>query len=317
MLSYLFDDIGIPRSYRYMHGNGVHTYKWIDANSNQMYVRYHWESQQGEQSLLDEEAIQNYFSFATLDLYNATQTGNFPKWKLQVQFLPVQDSYPNLPFDPLDPTIDWPTDLLPRTDVGMLTLTSTGHDFLENEQSAFAPSRFVPGIAASNDKLLQARLFSYTDAQRYRLGVNYNSLPINMPITPFYPPQVDGQMNFMTLKEQDHVNYFPSNYSDISEAPVQVYDNRAVCGVPVRQPIDKIDDFTQTRQRYLNFTSDRQDRFAWRIAIRLSEKLITPQLLQYWLKLWANIDSGLEKAIIGYLSNDKIDMLKQSSYITK
>jgi catalase len=316
MLTFLLDDVGIPRSYRYMNGNGVHTYKWlrpVGATTQQTYVRYHWDCLQGEQSLLDNEAILMDPSFATYDLYNATQNGDYPQWKLQVQLLPVQSSYPNLPFDPLDPTVEWPADMIPMIDVGILTLNATGHDFLDNEQSAFAPSRFVPGIAASNDKLLQARLFSYTDAQRYRLGINYNALPRNAPRCPFYPPQIDGKMNFLLTKEHDHINYFPSNYSVLREAPPQVYDNAPVSGVPVRQPITKFDDYTQPRARYLNFTADRQDRFAQRIAQRLSEDQVTFNLLNWWLTQWGIVDYGLEQAIKSYLSPSKIALLNAAS----
>jgi catalase len=302
MLTFLLDDVGIPRSYRYMHGNSVHAYKWINAKGQQVLVKSHWECLQGEQSLMDNEAILQYFSFATFDLYNATQTGNYPQWKLQVQMMPVQETYPNLDFDPLDSTREWPLDRFPYIDVGILTINATGHDFYENEQSAFAPSRFINGIAASNDKMLQARLFSYPDAQRYRLGINNQLLPVNAPRVVYYPPEVDGHMNFLTVKDNQHVNYFPSNYSNLVEAPTVPYDNFTVSGTPQRTVITKIDDYLQPRLRYLNFTSARQHRFATRIAERLVG--VDPNLVNFWINTWGKVDPLLAVAIKKILSSD-------------
>lgn len=316
MLTFLLDDVGIPLSYRFMHGNGVHAYKWINANNQQVLVKYHWECLQGEQNLQDDEAILQGFSFATFDLYNATQNGNYPQWKLQVQMMPVQDSYPNLAFDPLDPTVEWPLDQFPYIDVGTMTLNETGHDFYDNEQSAFSPSRFIPGITASNDKLLQARLFSYPDAQRYRLGINNELLPINAPKVVYYPPQVEGKMNFLTLKNMQHVNYFPSNFTNLQEGPPQLYDNRTVSGTPQRSVITKFDDYTQPRQRYLSFPQDRQMRFAQRIAERLVGS--APPLIDFWIKTWATVDPLLGTTIQKLLaSNYNYDHHKQFLHSNK
>jgi len=292
MFTWLLDDVGIPASYREMDGHGVHTFKWINSQSKQFYVRYYFESNQGVNSLMDDQAILKPFSFATADLYSSIQSGNYPSWNVFYQILPVQPTYPQFTFDPLDTTKDWPSTAIPYRALGTLLLNQwVGDDFLENEQIAFSPGRFVPGIAAAPDKMLQGRVFSYADAQRYRIGTNYQLLPINAPINPHRDQHQNGAMNF--LSKSDPINYFPSMYNSVAESTPYGHDILSVTGAPTRQNIALTDDFEQPGNRWRTFDIARQIRFATRVATTLVTDGVTPPLRQTWFGYWTKVDPNL------------------------
>lgn len=158
-LTWLLDDIGIPLSYRYMHGWGIHTYKMINKDGNETLFRWYFQSLLGEKGQLDDDAVQQPFSFHTTDLIEAIQRGEFPRYNVFIQTM--DPAKPPTTFDPLDPTKEWPVSQYPYRKVGEIVLNENVESFFtENEQIAFAPSRMVPGVAPSNDKLLQARLFA-------------------------------------------------------------------------------------------------------------------------------------------------------------
>jgi len=282
-----------------MDGHGVHTYKWINSQSKQFYVRYYFQSNQGVNSLMDDQAILKPFSFATADLYSAIESGNYPSWNVFYQILPVQPTYPQFTFDPLDTTKDWPAADIPYRPLGTLLLNQwVGDDFLENEQIAFSPGRFVPGIAAAPDKMLQGRVFSYADAQRYRIGTNYQLLPINAPIDAHKDQHQNGMMNF--LSKSDPINYFPSMYNSVAESASYGHDILAVNGAPTRQNIPLTDDYEQPGNRWRSFDSARQLRFATRVATTLVTDGVTVPLRQTWFGYWTKVDPNLS-AMIQYL----------------
>lgn len=260
MLTWLFSDDGTPASYREMDGFGVHAYKWINAAGKQTYVKYTWKSLQGVRNFTAQEATETQardFNHATRDLYEAIELGNYPEWELHVQLMPVEhvDRYA---FDPLDPTKVWPEDMYPLQKVGTMTLNRNPINyFSEVEQSAFAPSVLVPGIEPSEDKLLQGRLFSYPDTQRYRLGANYLNIPVNCPYAPVRNYQRDGAM---TMKaDPSPVNYEPNSESGSpKEDPAYQDSSIPLQGNAGRQRIDKTDDFTQAGERYRSLTEEQQ-----------------------------------------------------------
>jgi len=158
-LTFLLDDIGIPLSYRHIHGWGIHTFKMINDAGNETFIRWFFEAQLGERGQLDEDAAKQPFSFHTTDLVEAIQRGEFPTYNVYLQTM--DPTKPPASFDPLDPTKDWPVAQYPFRKVGEFVLNENVDSFFtENEQIAFAPSRMVPGVAPSDDKLLQARLFA-------------------------------------------------------------------------------------------------------------------------------------------------------------
>lgn len=272
MLTWLFSDLGTPASYREMDGFGVHAFKWINREGRVQYVKYHWKSRQGVRTLTSEEAaaIQaRDFNHATRDLHEAIERGDYPQWDLYVQLMPV-DHLDRHPFDPLDATKVWPEDQYPLTLVGTMTLNRNPDNyFAEVEQSAFSPSALVPGIEASEDKLLQGRLFSYPDTQRYRLGANYLQIPVNCPYAPVRNHQRDGAM---TIKQDPSpVNYEPNSDEDSpKEDPAYADSTVPLAGTAGRERIEKTDDFTQAGEKYRSYTPYEQERLIANLAADLS-----------------------------------------------
>jgi len=289
MFTRLFDDIGIPADYRHMDGWGVHAYKWISAKGAEKLVRYYWQSQQGIKNLINDsevEAINNPWGHATLDLHNSIKAGDFPKWTLQVQILDPS-RVGQLDFDPLDSTKIWPFDIIPPVTVGVLTLNETlDNVFNENEQLAVSPSNIVPGIYYSDDKMLQARLFSYPDTQRYRLGTNYLLLPVNLPRCPFLNHNYEGKMNF--VHRTSEINYFPSRIDTVKNADPYPTDTTPLQGVPTRAVIPKQNDFEQPGVLYRSYDPDRQARFIARLSATLQDPVpddIRDIVIGYWTQV--------------------------------
>ncbi len=183
-VTYLMGDRGLPKSWREMHGFGSHTYQWINAAGERFWVKYHFRSNQGDHYLdpADAEGIAGADAdHYRRDLYAAIAAGNCPSWDLHVQIMPYEDAK-SYRFNPFDVTKVWPHADYPLIKVGTHTLNRNPENFFaEIEQAAFSPANTVPGIGISPDKMLMARVFSYPDAQRYRVGTNYNEIPVNAP----------------------------------------------------------------------------------------------------------------------------------------
>ena len=198
-VTWLMGDRGVPRSYRHMDGFGSHTYMWVNAAGRKVWVKYHFLTDQGNDFLTQEEADRMAGADADLhrrDLYAAIARGEYPSWTLKVQIMPFEDAA-DYRFNPFDLTKVWPHGDYPLIEVGRMVLDRVPEDFhIHVEQAAFEPSNLVPGIGPSPDKMLLARLFSYADTHRYRIGVNYNELPPNRPEVPVRAYQKDGRMRF-------------------------------------------------------------------------------------------------------------------------
>ena len=188
---------GIPLSYRHMHGFGSHTYSFINKNNVRTWVKFHFRTLQGIRNMSDEEAaavIAMDRESHQRDLYQAIERGDFPRWKLQIQLM-TEEQAKTYQVNPFDLTKVWYHKDFPLIDVGILELNRNPENFFaEVEQAAFNPMNVIEGIGFSPDKMLQGRLFSYGDAQRYRLGVNHNLIPVNRPRCPFHSYHRDGQM---------------------------------------------------------------------------------------------------------------------------
>jgi catalase len=184
MVTLLFSDRGIPRSYREMHGFGSHTFKWVNASGKACWVKYHFKTETGIANLTAEEAAAVAAKdpdHATRDLFDHIRGGGIAAWKAYVQLMPLEDAE-TYRYDPFDVTKVWRYKDYPLIPIGRLVLDrNPGNFFAEIEQAAFSPANLVPGIEPSPDKLLQGRLFSYPDTQRHRLGANYAQIPVNCP----------------------------------------------------------------------------------------------------------------------------------------
>lgn len=212
-------DRGIPKSYRHMDGFGSHTFSFIDNENNRFWVKFHFKTQQGIQNMSNEEAkaiIGTDRESHQKDLYESIEEGHFPKWTMYVQIMEEKEAN-SYRINPFDLTKVWPHGDYPLIPVGELELNrNPANYFAEVEQAAFNPASIVPGISFSPDKMLQGRLFSYGDTQRYRLGVNHHQIPVNAPKCPYHSYHRDGAMrtdgNFGST-----LGYEPNSFSQWQE----------------------------------------------------------------------------------------------------
>ncbi|WP_304502400.1 catalase [Bordetella sp. BOR01] len=193
----VMSDRGIPKTLRHMHGFGSHTFSMINAANERVWVKFHFRCQQGIENLSDQDAaatVANDRESHGRDLLNAIERGDFPRWKLFIQVMTEAQARTHK-HNPFDLTKVWPKGDYPLIEVGVMELNRYPDNFFaEVEQAAFSPANVVPGIGFSPDRMLQSRLFSYGDAQRYRLGVNFNHIPVNAPQCPFHSYHRDGAM---------------------------------------------------------------------------------------------------------------------------
>lgn len=196
-ITIVMSDRGIPASFRHMHGFGSHTFSLINARHERHWVKFHFICQQGIKNLTDTEAaaiVGKDRESNQRDLFEAIERGDCPRWTLMVQVMPESDA-DTLVYNPFDLTKVWPHRDYPLLEVGVLELNRNPENyFAEVEQAAFNPAHIVPGIGFSPDRMLQGRLFSYADAQHYRLGVNHNLIPVNAPHCPVHNFHRDGAM---------------------------------------------------------------------------------------------------------------------------
>ncbi len=218
----VMSDRGLPKSYRHMHGFGSHTFSLINAANERSWVKFHLACQQGIENLTDAEAanlVSRDRESHQRDLIGAIDRGDYPRWTLKIQVMPEEDAA-TYRFNPFDLTKVWPHADYPLIDVGVLELDRNADNyFAQVEQLAFSPANVVPGIGVSPDKMLQSRLFSYGDAQRYRLGVNHHQIPVNAPKCPFHSYHRDGQMRVDT-NAGAAVGYEPNSHGEWQEQPL-------------------------------------------------------------------------------------------------
>ena len=258
----LFSDRGIPKSYRHMNGYGSHTYSFINAAKQRFWVKFHLKTLQGIEFLTDEQAaavIGTDRESHQADLFDAIEQGDCPKWRLLVQVMPEADAE-RTPYNPFDLTKVWPHRQYPLMEVGVVALNRNPDNyFAEVEQSTFSPANQVPGIGHSPDKMLQFRIVSYADAHRYRLGVNYEALPVNSARCPVHSYHRDGAMRF-DGNGGGGVNYEPNSFggpvqTGTMEPPLKIegdadrYDHRA-----------GNDDYTQAGDLFRLMTPDQRQR---------------------------------------------------------
>jgi catalase len=210
---------GIPYSYRHMHGFGSHTFSMINAKNERVWVKFHFKTQQGIKNLTDQEAaeiVANDRESHQRDLLESIDKKDFPKWKMYIQVM-TENEAGKVKFNPFDLTKIWPHRDYPLIEVGVIELNRNPENyFAEVEQAAFNPANVVPGIGFSPDKMLQGRLFSYGDAQRYRLGVNHHLIPVNAARCPVHSYHRDGQMR-VDGNHSATLGYEPNSYDEWKE----------------------------------------------------------------------------------------------------
>ncbi|TCT03263.1 catalase [Aquabacter spiritensis] len=268
----LFSDRGLPTDVRHMNGYGSHTYSLINAAGERFWVKFHFKTLQGHKHWTNGEATQvvgRTRESTQEDLFSSIETGNFPKWKMQVQVMPEADAE-KTSYNPFDLTKVWPHSEYPPIDVGILELNRNPENYFnEIEQAAFSPSNIVPGISFSPDKMLQARIFSYADAHRYRLGTHYEHLPVNAARCPVHHYHKDGSMRFFPqMTGNTDAYYEPNSVSGAAvENPAYAEPPLAISGDAERYN-HRIgnDDYSQPRALFELFDADQRARLFSNLA---------------------------------------------------
>lgn len=302
MVMWIMSDRTIPRSFRFMEGFGVHTFRLVDADGKSTFVKFHWKPKQGMQSVLWDEAVKINGAdpdFHRRDLWDAIRMGDYPQWDLGVQVF--DDDFANaFPFDVLDATKLIPEEDVPVRVVGTMTLNRMVDNFFaETEQVAFQTGNIVPGIDHSNDPLLQGRNFSYLDTQLKRLGSpNFNHIPINAPKCPFAHLQQDGHMAMHN--PVGRANYEPNSHGlGPRENPEKGFRSfEAEEGGAKRRvrPESFADHYSQARQFYLSQTEIEQDHIADALVFELS-KVENPAIRERMVSHLPNIDNDLASKV--------------------
>lgn len=313
MIMWVMSDRAIPRSFRFMEGFGVHTFRLVNAKGESTFVKFHWKPKLGLQSVAWNEAVKINGAdpdYHRRDLWNAIQSGNFPEWELCLQLFD-QEFADSFDFDILDPTKIIPEEILPAKPVGRLVLDRMPENFFaETEQVAFMTQNVPPGIDFSNDPLLQGRNFSYLDTQLKRLGSpNFTHIPINAPKCPFHHFQQDGHMAMRN--PVGRANYQPNSWGEgPRESPSAGFPHFATVeqGETVRlRPESFADHYSQARQFYISQTPAEQRHIAAALTFELS-KVETPVIRERVVSHLMNIDETLANTVgekLGFQSMPK------------
>jgi len=311
MVMWVMSDRAIPRSFRFMEGFGVHTFRLVNAKNESTFVKFHWKPKLGLQSVVWNEAVKINGAdpdFHRRDLWTAIKAGNFPEWELQLQLFD-QDFADSFDFDVLDPTKIIPEEVLPPVPVGRLVLDRMPDNFFaETEQVAFMTQNVPPGIDFSNDPLLQGRNFSYLDTQLKRLGSpNFTHIPINAPKCPFAHFQQDGHMAMRN--PVGRANYQPNSFGEgPRESPQRGFTPFADIeqGPKRRLRAESFaDHYSQARQFFISQTVSEQAHIAGALTFELS-KVKIPAIRERMVSHLLNIDETLANNVAGKLGLQKM-----------
>ena len=301
-ITILMSDRGIPVSPRFMNGYGSHTFSFWNAKGERSWVKFHLKTLQGHRTMTNAEstrAIGKSRESFQEDLFAAIESGTCPKWKMQVQIMSEAEAE-SASLNPFDLTKIWPHADYPLIDVGILELDRNARNyFAEIEQAAFSPSNVVPGIGFSPDKVLQARIFAYADAHRYRLGTHYEALPVNAPKCPVRHYHKDGAMRFFANDTGNPDAYYePNSFGGHTQAKhsgqpgvgtEQSYAPREPA-LPIRGDADRYDhrdgndDYTQAGNLFRMFDHGQKDRLFDNIAAAMQgvpEHIVRRQLAHF------------------------------------
>jgi catalase len=308
-VSFLFSDRGTPDGYRHMNGYGSHTFKLVNNKGEFVYCKFHLKTDQGIKNLPVEKAAELASSdpdYSIRDLYNAIAKGNAPSWTVYIQVM-TAEQVEKCSFNAFDLTKTWSQKEYPLLPVGKMVLNQNPKNyFAEVEQIAFAPSHLVPGIEPSPDKMLQARLFSYPDTHRHRLGVNYQQIPVNCPYrTKTLNYQRDGPQR--TDNNQDGApNYFPNSFGGPEPDTTTTWSKATVSGEVARYETKDDDNFSQVNvffNKVLN--AEERDRLTSNIAGHLCNA--APFIQKRVVENFSKVDSKY-----GQMIADKLAKIKAS-----
>ena len=300
----LMSDRGIPVAPMYMNGYGSHTYSFINTDNERFWVKFHFKTQQGHKFYTNKEAaevIGRTRESYQEELFGAIERGEFPKWTLYVQVMSEEEAL-NTSYNPFDLTKVWPHGEYPLIEVGVMELNRNPDNyFTDIEQAAFSPSNIVPGISFSPDKMLQARIFSYADAHRYRLGTHYESLPVNRPKSGVAHYHKDGHMRFFNnFKENPDAYYEPNSFGGPKEGSTYAEPPLKISGDADRyNHREGNDDYGQPRALFNLFDDGQKARLFSNIAESMSgvPKHIIKRQLEHFDKVDPAYGKGVRKAL--------------------
>lgn len=296
-ITILFSDRGLPKSYRNMNGYGSHTFSFINKENERFWVKFHFKTEQGIECMTGEESAkligENRESHQK-DLFESIEKGDYPKWKVYVQIMPEKEA-DKTDYDPFDLTKVWPHKDYPLIELGMLELNKNPENYhAEVEQAAFSPGNVVPGISHSPDKVLQFRIVAYADAQRYRLGANYQSLKVNEPKCPVHNYSRDGAM--ADGKCGGALNYEPNSFDGPKEDPSLKEPPLKIEGDADRYSHrDGNDDYTQAGNLF-RIMSDKQKQMLFE-AIAGSMEGVPARIIEKQLEHFEKSDKEYRKGV--------------------
>lgn len=301
----LMSDRGLPTDVRHINGYGSHTYSFINAKKERFWVKFHFKTLQGHQHWTNAEAeniIAKTRESTQADLFGAIERGDYPRWRFCVQIMPETDA-DKTPYNPFDLTKVWPHGDYPLIEVGVMELNRNPDNyFAEIEQAAFSPSNIVPGIGFSPDKMLQARVFSYADAHRHRLGTHYEALPVNAPKCPVHHYHKDGAMRFFANNPNPDAYYEPSSFGGPVERPDAAEPPLKISGAAERYD-HRIgnDDFAQPRALFKLFDAGQKKRLFTNIAEAMAgvPGVIVERQLKLFDKVHPDYGAGVRAALKG------------------
>ncbi|MCU1598813.1 MAG: catalase [Glaciihabitans sp.] len=320
-VTYLMGDRGLPRSWREMPGFGSHTYQWINAAGERFWVKYHFATNQGNVQMEGAEAeliAGADADYYRRDLYEAIEAGNFPSWDVSVQIMPYEDAK-TYRFNPFDLTKVWPHADYPLIKVGTHTLNRNPENFFAQiEQAAFSPANTVPGISISPDKMLMARVFSYPDAQRYRVGTNYNEIPVNAPIAPVHSYTRDGAARH-GFSPAGTPNYAPNSFGGpVADAAAAGEGSWESDGELVRTAAtlhSEDSDFGQAGTLYRDVFDDAaKQRFLETITGAVGG-VVNEGIRERAIQYWANVDAELGAKLRAELSKGTETSNESAEYV--
>ncbi|WP_444910897.1 catalase [Microbulbifer sp. TRSA005] len=296
----LFSDRGLPISPMHMNGYGSHTYSLWNSAGERFWVKFHFKTCQGHKFHTDAEAesvIGRTRESYQEALFGAIEKGDYPKWSLQLQVMPEADAA-KTNYNPFDLTKVWPHRDYPLIEIGEMELNRNPDDyFAELEQAAFSPSNVVPGISFSPDKMLQARVFSYADAHRHRLGTHYESLPVNAPQCPVHNYYRDGEMNTSGIRTGNPDAYYdPNSFNGPQQDPSAKEPPLKLSGAADRYDHrEGNDDYGQVRTLFNLFDDAEKQRLFGNIARAMAG--VPDEIVQRQLVLFSQVDSSYAEGV--------------------
>lgn len=298
----LMSDRGLPKSYRNVNGYGSHTYSLINSKNERFWVKFHFKTLQGIETLTNKEAeaiVGKDRESNQRDLFENIEKGNFPKWSFEIQIMSEEEAK-KCSFNPFDLTKVWPHGDYPMIKVGTMTLNENPKNYFQQvEQASFSPSNIVPGISYSPDKMLQARIFSYPDAQRYRVGTHYEMLPVNRPIVEVNTYNLDGSMNF-DIKEPTKAFYEPNSFDGPVEDKSYLEPDLAVSDIAKRYD-HRVgnDDFSQPRALFLLMSNSQKEQLFSNIKDAMAgvPRDIVDRQIALFEKVHPDYAAGVKKAL--------------------